>query len=82
MNSLSNIKGGRVSTYRSRLPAESQNRWRHAPFRLFNRAAASAAAVGVEVQWYSGEYVYEPRCTMVIICLYRRFLFFCVVKSY
>ena len=80
VNSLSNIMGSRVSTYRSRLPAESQTRWRNAPFRLFNRAA-SAAAVGVEVQWYSGEYVCEPRCATVIICLYRRGLYFVLLSD-
>jgi len=69
VNSLSNITGGRVSTYWSRLPAESQNRW-HASFRLFNHAASAATAAGVEVQRYSGEYVCEPRCAMVIICLF------------
>ena len=47
---------------------------------LFNRAAsAAAAAAGVEVQWYSGEYVCEPCCAMVIICLLvsSRPLFLC-----
>jgi hypothetical protein len=78
VNSLSNTMRGRVSTYLSRLPTESQNRWQ-APFRLFNRAASAAA--GVEVQWYSGEYVCEPCCAMVIICLLvsSRPLFLCYV---
>jgi len=33
VNSLSNVMRGRVSTYLSRLPTESQNRWQ-APFHL------------------------------------------------
>jgi len=79
VNSPSYIMGGRASTYRSRLPAESQNRWL-ASFRLFNRAPAATAAA-VEVQWYLGEYVCEPRCAMVIICLFVSSRPLCVVTS-